>query len=461
MRLEWFQVQGYKNFRDPVRLVDLGRFNVIHGDNNVGKSNLLESIGLFFVALQVLREEARGGPSLEERYGRRAKADEATADGRPARTAVRSFSYFADRGYGPDDIFDLKEAQPIVLDAGLQLDCEASDPPWVGGPIVASIRLVRGEGEVTIQIEVLRRADGTNLASTEASGQEDIDIAFALVLKRLGPRLRLKGKEMVQRFVLVRADRTTVPESPGDASPIAMRGPLPPALGKVLLDAENATDARRQCFNRFVQALECVRDLIGPGTWRMRVLSEALQPELCLDPGSGSPLLPVRLMGSGIQQIVILCAYLVMTETDIVAIEEPELNLRWSTQRVLRDVLDEITRAPGGPQLMLSSHSGQFEKDALVYLLTRSELGPRVHKQVAEQGWAFTQPDAPAPASGARAPYGYVTMEGLVQVPPEVQKELGLGHGGGVVFARGKDRHYRMLTDDQYADLFDDREPQQ
>jgi hypothetical protein len=47
MRLERFRVQGYKNFRAPLQLADLGRFNVLHGDNNVGKSNLLESIGLF------------------------------------------------------------------------------------------------------------------------------------------------------------------------------------------------------------------------------------------------------------------------------------------------------------------------------------------------------------------------------------------------------------------------------
>ena len=36
MRFLWFEVQGYKNLRAPLRLTDIGRINVLHGDNNVG-----------------------------------------------------------------------------------------------------------------------------------------------------------------------------------------------------------------------------------------------------------------------------------------------------------------------------------------------------------------------------------------------------------------------------------------
>ncbi|WP_437562958.1 AAA family ATPase [Sorangium sp. So ce542] len=458
MRLQWFQVQGYKNLRAPVRLADLGRLNLLHGDNNVGKSNLLESIGLFFVAIQALREQAQGGPRLKERYARHAPPPAAAPDERPPREAVRGYEHFAQQGYPPAEIFNLKDAGPIVLEAELQLDREKDDPSWLGEPIVTCVRLERGEEEVTVRITELRRtADGVDLAAG-AGDQAATDAALTLVLERLGQRVR--RKEVVPRFALVRADRTLTREASEGASPLATREPLPRALGKVLHDAESATGAPRERFKRFVAALGRFRDLVGPGQWRMRFDTDADRAELVLD--TGSELLPLRLMGSGIQQIAVLCARLVMTGADIIGIEEPELNLRWSAQRALRDVLDELAADPEAPsQLLITSHSGQFEKQPPFYLLTRSEDGPRIHKVSAEEAWEFTQPAAPSPPSNARAPRGYLTMEGVVQVPPEVQQQLGLSHGGGVVFVREKDGHYRMLTNDQYADLFEEREPQQ
>lgn len=458
MHLQRFQVQGYKNLRAPVCLGDLGRLNVLHGDNNVGKSNLLESIGLFFVAIQALREEARGGPSLMDRYARTAPPPQAAPDERPPREAVRGYEHFAQQGYPPAEIFNLKDAGPIVLEAELQLDPEKDDPPWLDKPIIAQVRLERGEEEVTVRITTLRRTtDGADFAAG-AGDKAATDAAFALVLERLGQRVR--RKEVVPRFALVRADRTLTREASEGASPLATREPLPRALGKALHDAESATGAPRERFKRFVAALGRFGDLVGAGQWRMRFDTEADRAELVLD--TGSELLPLRLMGSGIQQIAVLCARLVMTGADIIGVEEPELNLRWTAQRALRDVLDELAADPEAPsQLLITSHSGQFETQPPFYLLTRSEGGPRIHKVSAAEAWEFTQPAAPSPPSGARAPRGYLTLEGVVQVPPEVQQQLGLSHGGGVVFVRDNDGHYRMLTNDQYAELFEDRGPQQ
>jgi hypothetical protein len=456
MRLLQFQVQGYKNFRAPVRLDDIGRFNVIHGDNNVGKSNLLESIGLFFVAIQALREEARGGSGIADRYARGVPVTEPVSDGRPPRVAVRSFDYLAREGYPATEIFDLRDAQPIVLEARLQLDHGASDPPWLGEPIFASVRLVRGDEEVTVEITRLQRTkDGAELASG-AGDLAAIDAAFTLVMDGLGHRAR--GKQRLPRFALIRADRTMLGESPEDAEPRATREPLPRDLGKILHDAENATDVRRARFKTFVAALEHFRDLVGPGQWLMRYNTDADRAELALD--TGAERLPLRLMGSGIQQIAALCARLVMTGADILALEEPELNLRWSTQRALRAVLREIVNSPEPPsQLFLTSHSAQFEEEPTFYVVNRTVFGPQIHKKPAEEVLLYTQAPGPAPATGTLAPLGYLTSEGVVQVPLEVRERLKLSHGGGVVFVRGKDGHYRMLTNDQYADLFEEREP--
>ncbi|HSN97891.1 MAG TPA: AAA family ATPase, partial [Candidatus Nanopelagicales bacterium] len=305
---------------------------------------------------------------------------------------------------------------------------------------------------VTIRITRLERSDRADLAAG-GGDQDAVDRAFALALDRLGPRVR--GKEIVPRFALVRADRTLLGEAAEGASPLATREPLPAALAGVLLDAENATGARRDRFKRFTKALGHFRDLVGPGKWRMRHDPRSERTELCLD--DGDELVPLSLMGTGIQQVAVLCARLIMTGADILALEEPELNLRWTAQRALLAVLEEIAAHEESPsQLILTSHSGQFENPPF-YLLSRSESGPRVQKTSAQEAWDFTQPARPAPPEGASAPRGYLTTEGLVQVPPEVQGHLGLAHGGGLVFVRGKDGHYRMLTDDQFLDLTEDR----
>src|SRR5947209_4649293 len=48
MRLNSFTVEGYKNLTAPVTLGPMGDVNAVHGPNNIGKSNLIAAIDLFF-----------------------------------------------------------------------------------------------------------------------------------------------------------------------------------------------------------------------------------------------------------------------------------------------------------------------------------------------------------------------------------------------------------------------------
>jgi AAA15 family ATPase/GTPase len=46
-------IKGFKNLTDRVMFAELGRINVIHGENNVGKSNVLEAMHLLFELLEL------------------------------------------------------------------------------------------------------------------------------------------------------------------------------------------------------------------------------------------------------------------------------------------------------------------------------------------------------------------------------------------------------------------------
>lgn len=99
MQLRSFKAQGFKNFRKPVVLEDLGPINVIHGPNNVGKSNLLQAIELFFTVVGL---ENPSAPILAL----------------PMQTILPlSDEYFARRGFYRPDLFNLETPGPILLEA--------------------------------------------------------------------------------------------------------------------------------------------------------------------------------------------------------------------------------------------------------------------------------------------------------------------------------------------------------
>jgi predicted ATPase len=461
MRLQWFEIQGYKNIRKAVRLDALGRFNVLHGDNNVGKSNLLESIGLFFTLLRALREEVRGEVSKAESFARRKPPERAAGESTVRLRAMRTFSYLAGHDFPPDEIFNLQDAEPMEFRASIHLeagDLERDAASWLSAPLELELRLERREDAIWIELTRLKRSDGADLAD-----QSDIVHALDLgtVLDLLSPR-RL-GDRVHPRFALIRADRTLAGETSltqEGPAPLMTREPLPRDLGLELYDAENSTDLlERQRFERFLQALGHFQDFLGPGQWRMRFDRQADRAELLFDGASGR--VPLRLMGSGLQQIVTLLARLVMTRADIVALEEPELNLRYKTQLQLREVLSTLVSEASVPsQILVTSHSGAFETEEMFYAVLRSEDGPRVERWHRKEAARFTQSEANVPPAGKQAPLSYVTSEGLVLLPEEVRKALGLERGGGVTFVPEKSfGHYRMLTDAQFLDMIEPREP--
>lgn len=456
MRLQWFEIRGYKNIRDPLRLEELGRLNVLHGDNNVGKSNLLESIGLFFMLLQTVRQNLQGTVSRAESFARRTPPDALMAEGLGALSTVRSFAYFTDNGFPPGEIFNLQDARPIELEASVRLeagDVENGDPSWFTEALELGFRLERREDEILIALVRLRRADGTQLAVDAESGTEP---SVERVFERLGWRRRGRGVE--PRFALIRADRTLVgARREEEAAPLATREPLPKDLGLALYDADTADDpVLRERFRRFLSALERFRDLLGDGQWRIRYDRQADQSELFYD--TGTTRVPLRLMGSGIQQIVSLTARLMMTGADIVAVEEPELNLRYTAQRRLWEILSDLVGGQTPSQLLLTSHSPAFEAEEMFYALKRSPNGPRVERRPRKEAADFTQFTLHTPPGGASAPQSYVTTEGLVLVPAQVRETLGLENGGGVVFVREKNAgHYRMLTNAQFLDMLEPR----
>ena len=406
-------------------------------------SLLLESVGLLFVALGALREETSARTSVAEAFARTS----APAPKNGAKTAIRSDNYLSARGFPTDDIFDLTSQGPITLRASFQLgagDVAVEAPPTEQGPIQIELRIERRPEGAAIALVSLARSGDPHLAT--APNEE-----VARVLSLLGAEAETRSAEL--RFLLIRADRSVVCDPPqDDSAPLVAREPMPRDLALALYRAERAKGALRRRFDRFVAELEHVRSLVGEGRWRMDYVLTTERAELSLD--RGSELIPLRLMGSGVQQIAVLAGRLAMAGPAVVAIEEPELNLRWSVQHRLRDLLRELCIGDDGPsQVLVTSHSSAFEFEPTFYALYVGANGPEVRRRPAEDAPRLLNPEVERPPEGARAPLSYVTSDGLMRVPDDVRRALGVAEGGGVTFVEGKDGLFYLLGDAQVLDM--------
>lgn len=143
----------------------------------------------------------------------------------------------------------------------------------------------------------------------------------------------------------------------------------------------------------------------------------------------------MHLLGSGPQQLAAMLGQLLVCGSTIIAIEEPELNLRRDLQARLGEALLRILQDPRGPsQLLLTSHSDAFEENATVDLLEINAQGGHTTRRLsAGEARRATQIELEPPRA-QRAPLSYVTSQGVVRLPREVMQRICVPDGGGVVF---------------------------
>lgn len=425
MRLRRFQVKGFRNITQKVVLEDLGPINVIHGENNVGKSNLLEAISWFFHFI---------GWETDEYLPIVKPLEVASGHHVGQRTVADAFNIDA-----PYDI-ELEatlETEPVEFEqAGIRQLVDATSVA------IGMVFSLMGE-TVSYRLSFFRFADGTDAAGFLESPEKK---AFALRFAKYLAREHFADKK--ERFALIAADRGS----------LAGSGPLTDKLSLDLYDSKEATSrSLHQAWARFAAAMSSFSESIGGGTFNVVYDRKESKASLVIErPSTITPGEQVRLLagsqGTGIQQLAAIAGHLVTTRSSIVAIEEPELNLRYALQLRLRDLLErELIGKAGGPsQLLITSHSPAFEAGTHFYSMEMTTHGPTISRRPVAEARAATAVDLDAPRSiGPRAP-GYVSSDGLVALPKRVRERLGVEKGGGVMFVDASDLSVEILSDSEY-----------
>ncbi|MFH1469539.1 MAG: AAA family ATPase [Pseudomonadota bacterium] len=419
MMITRFKVSGYKNLVRPVELRRMESVVVIHGPNNVGKSNLIEAMGLPFMLLGL------GGASRSLPLER-----ELTLDPQE----------LTDRGYAPADIFNLDRPRPIEIEFELAAAPEvfsAEEMPELGDVRSVSIALSihPGPPEITWRLSHFTFTDDHDAAQTVSP---DLLLHAKHIGLLIAQNYLVGGGGGERRFQIV-----------GTPSRKDPRQHVPSELGLALFDAQEAT--QRQVYQRwelFADRLSRFSDVLGSSTVRTVYDRKSGTAELVVQYASHRT--PVRLLGMGIQQLIVLLGSLVTSGAQVVAVEEPEANLSFGLQLRLREALRDLVADPRGPsQLIFTSHSPGFQVGSDFYALIPAAGGPRLTRLAASDAPTVTgltqvhEPDA-----GDSAPISWVTSDGLLRLPPSVLADLGIVGGGGVGFLPA-DNGVRLVSNAQ------------
>lgn len=426
MQIRSFKAQGFKNFRKPVVLEDIGPINVIHGPNNVGKSNLLEAMRLFFVVL--------GNFAPIQMLGGRLMYGTGSVPDRTLR----------EHGFNPPDLFNLEFPAPIWLEATLvttpeDLRKRGIDPAYLAlDRVTITIELYRSEDNVVHRIRHFVTADGKDQLSDVPS--QDVNAVLATYAKIAATLARVVTAP-TWRFVEIPVTRLGAPE-----------------LALALYDAKESPDlSLAHRWERFVEVTSSFKDILGEGKLVVTYDRNANQATVMLETARAR--IPLRLLGSGAQQVVALLGTILVSNGGIVCIEEPELNLRYTVQLRMREALGKIVGGPGGlDQIFITSHSDAFESGTSFYLMRPTSEGPEIERcSVAEARAALgiTSGEEPLKQGGVLC---YLSTEGVVRVPERICRVIGLPQGGGVVFLEREGASTEMMSDATFAERFEPKQ---
>jgi hypothetical protein len=442
MKIERFEVKGFKNLRQSAVLDELAGVNVIHGENNIGKSNLLQAMDLFFWLLGELAEQPFTVTSSVRGTG--------TGWVDSAEPEWLWFPYpermFDARGYPADEIFNVSEPYPIEWAASIRTDKD--DAARIGFEVGKFI------GHLSLEkLKASRNpAGGIHVAIWFPEPTPERWAAKRIGFAMIARNFQLRADSASSAFILVGTHRRVAgagaPEQQNE-----MRLTIPQQLLLALYDAKESDEPGLfQRWELFEKSMNSLGVLVDDG--HFVITYQRNRGKAVLANQIGRLRMPIEALGSGIQQIASLLARVLLGNSAIVAIEEPELNLRYDLQLRLRDILKDITESGLGPQqIILTSHSPAFETGECFYAMTRTPDGPTVTSRPIKEAAMFTQQHGVQP-DDQRAAFGYVSSDGLLRLSDKTRQQLGVEHGGGVVVLKRDEHPYvELLTDEQFHKL--------
>jgi predicted ATPase len=396
MRVAWLEIENFRSIK-RLRLEGLDKPHVvIEGPNDVGKSNILHALDLAFSTLpSLLRQKAGRGQPIP---------------GEPNEWP----DWVTERSH----LFRYGETT-FSISLGIRFEMSDGAHGWTPYPgQIIEFRLLWSHEKET-QLGVF--PSGTVLVPEVLRG-----LAWSLT-----PAFRLITTKRNPESERLHLDRNTPWEKLVRWSGFNLK--------QMLFHYKNSPDLEIQ--ERFEQLRTALRDPeLGIG-----IVNVSVQPDQKINVRTRQQEgleLDLEERGSGIQQLLTLLALALCHRGQILAIEEPEMNLSEPNQRLLWKKLREFTGETGPlNQIFVTSHSRVFEEEAERLVVSREPQSGTQAK------WA-----EPAPArKRADEETLQVTRGNSVTLPADVLKQLGIQEGKHV-FLVPTEHGYQLLGPQGYAD---------
>ncbi len=405
-----FTVSGFKSLQ-AIQLTDLTDINVFHGDNNVGKSNILQALDVFFQLLPLAAQ------SLDD-----------------SEDAGRSIS-LPDLAPYTDSIF--RQGAPEQID--WQVDLRLGEEVHALGLRLSRERdrsRTNGEG---LMLNWLGVAPAE--AVREALKTPTCDFNLVPATRRLSDEWLGASKSEPD---LLTARR--------HGSPVEARN-----LKATLFNSVYAEDlSQRARFKHLVTLIAQTfnfgeldvalgglrpkpRDLDEPEKlvrdYIVRFLRADLPRPVAMDD-----------VGSGVQQLVMMLGQILFNPARLVGLEEPEMNLYWQRQDELKRTLRGLIAPDGVDQLFLTTHSGHFEFHENFFHVEFVDGATQVTRLPRAELPAVTGEGVPpaGPQTGQR-----LNSENQVTLDEEVLDDLNLKYGDMVYFRKNAAGRWEIWPEDE------------
>jgi predicted ATP-dependent endonuclease of OLD family len=406
MFIERLRVKGYKSLED-VTLADLSSINIFHGLNDVGKSNILEALDLFFQLLPLALE-------LEAEW--------------------EGFTDFDLRPYSQTDIFRRQNDSPrIEWEARLQLPERATS-------LDVRLHLEKKEGEG------LKDEHKWDLALIWPAGRPGEEIQRALRAPRAGFNLLTARRRFQAEYL---EEETEEVERRTRRPQVVARN-----LKRALFDAYASLDLdERARFENLQKLLERHFSIgrLDVGLERPSRSSEdskLVGREIIVRFLRSEGAITIKNVGSGARQALLILGQLLFNPARIAAIEEPEMNLNPDWQTGLLALLRDLIGAEAGQldQLFISSHSPYIEFEDNFYLVTYENQATQIQRfPMSERGRAGLQGVQPL---GERR-LQRLNSQNQITLYQEVLDDLGLEYGDMVFLEKNSAGRWELWAEDE------------
>ncbi len=353
MRLRNFRVKGFKSITD-IRMENLDNFTILVGENNTGKSNIIDAIHVF-ISNSAPMNTNRNTNHPDELW--------------PGAIREQDIEWEAEIDFLTTEFTELIEKSGLNQTKVMKQFGPGKWTPATGGLKVSGLPFVKikrslGCDRKRWRNELVQVNDLIYFASGEWTPDINID-----VIGRMDSQIMEKIFESIKRVDLVRGsvsrgDEANRTQYTGSRSSIVPNETLE-SIVNIFTKWTDANIKRRKEINKLFGILTSGCQVKASGT---RIVIEEGKSET-----------PVHTVGGGIQEMLQL-AYELSEDSDILLLEEPESHLH---PRLTQKLFHELKKMSENRQIFISTHSTTFIDQAdfsNIWLVTKGEEGTKCER---------------------------------------------------------------------------------